>query len=62
MALSDELSIAQARRVTLAAQGFTDPAPGGAVTMRVLAFLLRRLGTAVVLLVVLSFIVFSNHC
>jgi len=43
MAASDSLSVAQARRVTLAAQGFTDPAPGGATDLRHLRRVLRRL-------------------
>ena len=38
----DSLSIAQARRVTLAAQGFTDPKPGGATDLRHLRRVLRR--------------------
>jgi uncharacterized protein len=43
MAVPDSLSLAQARRVTLAAQGFTDPAPGGATDLRHLRRVLRRL-------------------
>ena len=43
MAVPDALSVAQARRITLAAQGFTDPAPGGATDMRHLRRVLRRL-------------------
>ncbi|NMO57444.1 winged helix-turn-helix domain-containing protein [Actinoplanes sp. TBRC 11911] len=43
MALPDSLSAAQARRVTLAAQGFTDAKPGGATDMRHLRRVLRRL-------------------
>jgi len=43
MALPDSLSVAQARRVTLAAQGFADPPPGGAADMRHLRRVLRRL-------------------
>jgi uncharacterized protein len=43
MALPDSLSVAQARRVTLAAQGFTDPRPGGATDLRHLRRVLRRL-------------------
>ncbi|MEV6488508.1 crosslink repair DNA glycosylase YcaQ family protein [Actinoplanes sp. NPDC051633] len=41
--MNDSLSIAQARRITLAAQGFTDPKPGGATDMRHLRRVLRRL-------------------
>jgi uncharacterized protein YcaQ len=43
MALPESLSVAQARRITLAAQGFTDPAPGGVVDLRHLRRVLRRL-------------------
>jgi uncharacterized protein YcaQ len=43
MALPDSLSVAQARRITLAAQGFTDPKPGGVTDMRHLRRVLRRL-------------------
>ena len=43
MALPDSLSVAQARRVALAAQGFTDPKPGGATDLRHLRRVLRRL-------------------
>ncbi|GID25846.1 winged helix-turn-helix domain-containing protein [Paractinoplanes brasiliensis] len=42
MALPDSLSIAQARRVTLAAQGFADPKPGGVTDLRHLRRVLRR--------------------
>jgi uncharacterized protein YcaQ len=43
MGLTDSLSLAQARRITLAAQGFTDPKPGGGTDMRHLRRVLRRL-------------------
>jgi uncharacterized protein YcaQ len=43
MAVPDSLSVAQARRITLAAQGFTDPKPGGATDLRHLRRVLRRL-------------------
>jgi uncharacterized protein YcaQ len=43
MALPDSLSLAQARRITLAAQGFTDPAPGGGTDLRHVRRVLRRL-------------------
>jgi uncharacterized protein YcaQ len=43
MTLGETLSIAQARRITLAAQGFTDPKPGGATDLRHLRRVLRRL-------------------
>ncbi|MEV6635594.1 crosslink repair DNA glycosylase YcaQ family protein [Actinoplanes sp. NPDC051470] len=43
MTIPDTLSVAQARRITLAAQGFLDPRPGGATDMRHLRRVLRRL-------------------
>ncbi|MEU8241608.1 crosslink repair DNA glycosylase YcaQ family protein [Actinoplanes missouriensis] len=43
MAVPDSLTVAQARRITLAAQGFTDPQPGGATGMRHLRRVLSRL-------------------
>jgi uncharacterized protein YcaQ len=43
VAVPDTLSVAQARRITLAAQGFADPAPGGATDVRHLRRVLRRL-------------------
>jgi uncharacterized protein YcaQ len=43
VAVPESLSVAQARRVTLAAQGFLDPAPGGSTDMRHLRRVLRRL-------------------
>ncbi|MEV4702688.1 DNA glycosylase AlkZ-like family protein [Actinoplanes sp. NPDC049316] len=43
MAVPESLSVAQARRIALAAQGFTDPAPGGATDLRHLRRVLRRL-------------------
>jgi uncharacterized protein len=41
--IPDSLSVAQARRITLAAQGFLDPKPGGATDLRHLRRVLRRL-------------------
>ncbi|GGK90435.1 winged helix-turn-helix domain-containing protein [Mangrovihabitans endophyticus] len=43
MAPPEHLSVAQARRVALASQGFTDPPPGGAADRRHLRRVLRRL-------------------
>jgi uncharacterized protein YcaQ len=43
VAVPESLSVAQARRITLAAQGFTDPRPGGATDLRHLRRVLRRL-------------------
>jgi uncharacterized protein YcaQ len=43
VAVSDSLSVAQARRITLAAQGFLDARPGGVTDLRHLRRVLRRL-------------------
>jgi uncharacterized protein len=43
MAVPDSLSVAQARRIVLGAQGFADPPPGGVTDMRHLRRVLRRL-------------------
>ncbi len=43
MTTAETISVAQARRITLAAQGFTDPKPGGATDLRHLRRVLRRL-------------------
>src|ERR1700712_2684580 len=42
--VTDTMSLAQARRVALAAQGFLDPAPTGAPDRRLLRRALRRTG------------------
>jgi uncharacterized protein YcaQ len=42
--ISHSISQAQARRIALAAQGFTDPRPAGAVDLRHLRRVLRRVG------------------
>jgi uncharacterized protein len=43
VAVPESLTVAQARRITLASQGFTDPRPGGATDLRHLRRVLRRL-------------------
>ncbi|GAA1606427.1 winged helix-turn-helix domain-containing protein [Actinoplanes couchii] len=43
MAVPESLSVSQARRITLSAQGFLDPRPGGATDLRHLRRVLRRL-------------------
>src|SRR3712207_2102895 len=44
MAVPESLSLAQARRIALAAQGFADPAPGAIPDRRHLRRVLRRVG------------------
>lgn len=43
-AATQQLTKAQARRIALAAQGFTDPRPAGAITMRHLTRVIGRVG------------------